>query len=228
MIRLEVTPTRRRSIRPARAIRRRCRAPTIRSWSATRSTICFRSDGSPAAPRADGIAQPGATYFVREKVMADPSLIGKRISILVPFSDDPDQLAKGRISAEGLEAERRVSDKQIEWFQRLEQRGMVEHVFNKTCSPRRPRSPELAGIWGALVGTFWTMLITIAIAFPLAGRRHLPGGVRAEEPMDGVDRGEHQQSRRSLDRLRLLGWRCSSTSSAFRARRRWSAAWCCR
>jgi phosphate transport system permease protein len=116
-----------------------------------------------------GLLSPGATYFVREKVMADPSLIGKRVSILVPFSDDLDQLAKGRISAEGLEAERRVSDKQIEWFRRLEQRGMVEHVFNKTLfTAGDSRSPELAGIWGALVGTFWTMLITIAIAFPLA------------------------------------------------------------
>ena len=116
-----------------------------------------------------GLLSPGATYFVREKVMADPSLIGKRVSVLVPFSDDLDQLAKGRISAEGLEAERRVSDKQIEWFQRLEQRGMVEHVFNRTLfTAGDSRSPELAGIWGALVGTFWTMLITIAIAFPLA------------------------------------------------------------
>jgi phosphate transport system permease protein len=115
------------------------------------------------------LLSPGATYFVREKVMDDPSLIGKRISVLVPFSDDLDQLAKGRISAESLEAERRVSDKQIEWFQRLEHRGMVEHAFNTTLfTVGDSRSPELAGIWGGLVGTFWTMLITIAIAFPLA------------------------------------------------------------
>ena len=87
----------------------------------------------------------------------------------MPFSDDLDQLAKGRISADSVEAERRVSDKQIEWFRQLEQRGLVEHVFNTTLfTSGDSRSPELAGIWGALVGTFWTMLITIAIAFPLA------------------------------------------------------------
>jgi phosphate transport system permease protein len=116
-----------------------------------------------------GLLSPGATYFVREKVMDDPSLIGTRVSVLVPFSDDLDQFGKGRISAEAMEAERRVSDKQIDWFQRLERRGMVERVFNRTLfTAGDSRSPELAGIWGSLVGTFWTMLITIAIAFPLA------------------------------------------------------------
>lgn len=115
------------------------------------------------------LLSPGATYFLRDKVMADPSLIGKRVVIDVPFSDDVDQLAKGRISADSLEAERRVTDRQIDWYQRLERRGLVHHVFNLTLfSAGDSRSPELAGIWGSLVGTFWTMTITLAIAFPLA------------------------------------------------------------
>ena len=100
--------------------------------------------------------------------MNDPSLIGTRISIRVPFSDDVDQFAKRRVDAAGLQGEHRLSDKQIEWFQELEQRGVVDRVFNTTLfTTGDSRSPELAGIWGALVGTFWTMLITLVIAFPL-------------------------------------------------------------
>lgn len=115
------------------------------------------------------LLSPGATYFLRAKVMEDPSLIGQRIRIAVPFADDIDQFAKGRIDSDSAEATRRVSDKQIEWFQRLEQRGLVQHAFNTTLfTSGDSRSPELAGIWGALVGTFWTMLITMAISFPLA------------------------------------------------------------
>ncbi len=115
-----------------------------------------------------GLLSPGATYFVREKVMGDPSLIGKRISIRVPFSDDVDQFAKRRIDAAGLQGEHRLSDKQIEWFHELDQRGLVDRAFNTTLfTTGDSRSPELAGVWGALVGTFWTMLITLAIAFPL-------------------------------------------------------------
>jgi phosphate transport system permease protein len=116
-----------------------------------------------------GLLSPGATYYLRSMVMEDPSLIGQRVTVLVPFADDLDQLAKGRIDRESEQTERRVSDKQIEWFHRLEQRGIVERNFNTTLfTAGDSRSPELAGIWGALVGTFWTMLITMSIAFPLA------------------------------------------------------------
>ncbi len=115
-----------------------------------------------------GLLSPGATYFVRDQVMNDPSLIGTRISIRVPFSDDVDQFAKRRVDAAGLEGEHRLSDKQIEWFHELDQRGLVDRVFNTTLFTNGDsRSPELAGIRGALVGTFWTMLITLVIAFPL-------------------------------------------------------------
>ncbi|MCU0838416.1 MAG: phosphate ABC transporter permease PstA [Rhodospirillales bacterium] len=112
---------------------------------------------------------PGATYFVRQLVIDDPSLIGQRVRVQVPLSDDFDQLAKGRIRADTAEAERRVSDKQIEWFERLRSRGMIETAFNRTLfSAGDSRSPELAGVWGSVVGSFWTMLITMVLAFPLA------------------------------------------------------------
>ncbi len=115
------------------------------------------------------LVSPGATYLLREKVMADPSLIGQRIRIEVPFSDDIDQLAKGRIDRKSAASDRRVTDRQIAWFDRLEQRGLVHHAFNTILfTAGDSRSPELAGIWGALVGTFWTMLVTMAISFPLA------------------------------------------------------------
>jgi phosphate transport system permease protein len=115
------------------------------------------------------LISPGATYQVRARVIADPSLIGQRISIDVPLSDDLDQYAKGRISAETGEADRRVSDQQIEWYHRLEQRGLIDHAINTTLfTAGDSRSPELAGIWGSLVGSFWTMLITLALSFPLA------------------------------------------------------------
>ena len=115
------------------------------------------------------LLSPGATYSLRAQVMTDPTLIGQRIRIRVPFADDFDQLAKGRIDPTSAEDTRRISDKQIEWFQRLERRGLVERVFNTTLfTSGDSRSPELAGILGALVGSFWTMLITMAVSFPLA------------------------------------------------------------
>lgn len=112
---------------------------------------------------------PGATYVIRSMVMADPSLIGKRIEIEVPLKDDIDQFAKGNIDVDADQANRRVSDKQIGWFQRLVDRGLVVSRFNTTLfTAGDSRSPELAGIWGAAVGSFWTMLLTLLMSFPLA------------------------------------------------------------
>ena len=119
------------------------------------------------------IVSPGATFDIRREVMeaeeAGNSLIGKRVTLLVHAADDFDQLNKGHISAEVPEDERRVSDQQIDWFERLKSRGMIETRFNRTFfTAGDSRSPELAGMWGALVGSFFTMVVTLALSFPLA------------------------------------------------------------
>ncbi|WP_233417171.1 phosphate ABC transporter permease PstA [Halovulum marinum] len=66
------------------------------------------------------------------------------------------------------EAARKVSDRQIVWIETLKDRGRVETVFNtRFFTAGDSREPELAGIWGAAVGSFWTMLVTFVLAFPI-------------------------------------------------------------
>lgn len=66
------------------------------------------------------------------------------------------------------EASRKVSDLQIMLLENLLSDGVVETVFNtRFFTAGDSREPELAGIWGATVGTFWTMLVTILLAFPI-------------------------------------------------------------
>lgn len=66
------------------------------------------------------------------------------------------------------EAARRVSDAQIAWLETLDARGHVEHDFNtRFFAAPDSRDPELAGIWGSIVGSFFTMLITFVLAFPV-------------------------------------------------------------
>ena len=117
----------------------------------------------------EAMISPGATFLIRDMVMADPSIIGRRVTITIPVSDDLDQFNKGYISAQSAEADRRVNDKQLAWFQRLKGRGLIETNFNTMLFTQGDsREPELAGIWGATVGSFFTMLVTIVLAFPLA------------------------------------------------------------
>ena len=115
------------------------------------------------------LISPGATFDLRREVMDDPSIIGQRVSLLVHASDDADQLEKGHIDADLPESERRLNDKQIGWFERLKERGLVVTRFNTTLFTNGDsRSPELAGIRGALMGSLFTMLVTLALSFPLA------------------------------------------------------------
>jgi len=66
------------------------------------------------------------------------------------------------------EASRKVSDTQIVAIEELRASGAVESVFNwRFFSSGDSREPELAGIWGAAVGSFWTMLVTFLLAFPV-------------------------------------------------------------
>jgi phosphate transport system permease protein len=100
--------------------------------------------------------------------MENPDLIGERVEMLVPVADDFDQLSKGHISGAVAETERRLSDQQIRWFNELAERGTIETMFNwRFFTAGDSRSPELAGICGALAGSFWTMLVTLVLSFPL-------------------------------------------------------------
>jgi phosphate transport system permease protein len=66
------------------------------------------------------------------------------------------------------EANRRVSDREVAWLERLKEKGMVERGFNWSFfTSGDSREPELAGIRGALVGSALTLLVTLVICLPL-------------------------------------------------------------
>jgi len=59
------------------------------------------------------------------------------------------------------EAARKISDHQIVWIEQLREAGAVSTIFNwRFFTASDSREPELAGIRGAAVGSFWTMLVT--------------------------------------------------------------------
>ena len=115
-----------------------------------------------------GIVSSGASFDLRDFVTANPDRIGKTIQLWVPADDDVDMLMKGHFDRDKPEAERRIKDNQIVWIDKLVEQGRVESRFNTTFfTAGDSREPELAGIWGAAVGSFWTMLVTFALAFPV-------------------------------------------------------------
>ncbi len=114
------------------------------------------------------LVSSGAAFDLRDEVMADPSLVGQTVSVTVHASDDVDMYMKGYISAEVAEDERRVSDKQIARIESLREQGRISTGFNlRFFTGGDSREPELAGIAGAALGSLWTMLAVLVMAFPM-------------------------------------------------------------
>jgi len=114
------------------------------------------------------LASIGAGYQLRDMVQADPSLVGSTVSVWVPASSNVDMLLKGNIDPTIDESLRPMSDAQVAWVEALQDKGRIEKHFNRALFTNGDsREPELAGIQGALMGSFYMLIVTVALAFPI-------------------------------------------------------------
>jgi phosphate transport system permease protein len=115
-----------------------------------------------------GMVSSGATYQLRTQVLEEPALIGQRISVRVLADDDVDVIYRGQVDRAIPESERRVKDHQLAWIDSWQAAGEIETRFNSTfLTAGDSREPELAGIRGALLGSLYTLLVTISLSFPI-------------------------------------------------------------
>lgn len=124
---------------------------------------------SPREARAVAdILTPNTQFYVRDAVLRDPSVIGGVLTLAVPAADTYDQLAKGLVDRASEEDRRRLNDQQIALFDQVEDQGRVERQFNwGLFTYTDSRFPEVAGLRGALIGTFYTLLVCFVISFPV-------------------------------------------------------------
>ncbi|MGY4398194.1 phosphate transport system permease protein [Sphingomonas sp. UYAg733] len=108
-------------------------------------------------PGGDKLLSDGAWLRVRDAVKSDPTLLAMRTIISVPASAAIDIAVKGEGSpdAEKLAA-------------RLQSRGLMTTGFNpRFLTNSDSTDPTMVGIWGALKGSLFTMLVTLLLAFPI-------------------------------------------------------------
>lgn len=109
----------------------------------------------------------GAAAYVRDVVLADPSLIGTTLPIWLLAHSEVDQFWKGKVDRDTPESARRISDRTIGWVDKLAAEGRVEAKFNRNFFlTGDSREPEMAGLYGALKGSFYMMLVTLALSVP--------------------------------------------------------------
>ena len=109
-----------------------------------------------------------AEYALRDMVLADSSLIGQTKRIWLLADDEIDMAVKGIFTRDTPENERVVSDQEFAWLDKLVSEGRVEKFFNWSFFTNGDsREPEQAGIGGAIVGSFYTLLVTLVLSFPI-------------------------------------------------------------
>ncbi|MGJ7040883.1 phosphate transport system permease protein [Shinella sp. BE166] len=107
-------------------------------------------------------------FIVRDAVVADPSRLDGKSTFTIPLADPFDQLAKGQVSRDTPESQRRVTDQQIGMFDQLVSQGIISRPFNWALFFNADsRFPELAGLAGAISGSFWSLLVCFLISFPV-------------------------------------------------------------
>lgn len=115
-----------------------------------------------------GLVSSGAPYVLQKMVVHDTGIIGSSQKIWLPADDEVDMFLKGYIQRDVPESDRRLNDKQINWIDQLVAEGRLEKKFNTTFfTAGDSREPELAGIRGAVVGSLFTLAVTLLLSFPI-------------------------------------------------------------
>jgi len=109
-----------------------------------------------------------AEFTVKDAVIANPELIGTTHSLWVLADDDLDTYRKSKSLQAVPEEDRRFKDFQVTWLEELSAQNRIKTSFNWVFFERGDsREPELAGIRGALAGSFYTLIVTLALSFPI-------------------------------------------------------------
>jgi phosphate transport system permease protein len=125
-------------------------------------------EGRAATRALTRLVSGSAAFDLQKKVMADPTLIGRTEPTWLLASDAVDLLRKGHIDRALPEDQRPLSDQQLAWTDELAADDALKLRFNTTfLTGGDSREPERAGIWGAVAGSFFTLLLTLLLSFPI-------------------------------------------------------------
>ncbi len=110
----------------------------------------------------------GVRGQLRELVVKNPSLIGTTQNVWVLTGADIDSAFKGQIDLGVDQSRRKVSDKQVEWMDKLKSEGVMAQRFNTGLFTYGASSrPETSGLGVALIGSLYMMLIVLSLSLPI-------------------------------------------------------------
>lgn len=111
-----------------------------------------------------------AGVALRDRVLADPGLIGSTVTLRLLTSSRVDGIFKGRVTAQSAARDSRISPAVVELAQAMQARGVLVTRFNPaflTGLDGADDQAETAGLGTAMIGSAYMMAVVLVLALPL-------------------------------------------------------------
>lgn len=108
-------------------------------------------------------------YRLRDMVMADPNLIGKKQDLKFLTAADVDVWVSGKIDRSLPDEQQKLDPEIRQLADQMKTDGIISNTFNTKLftNPDSRSAPELSGLAGAFMGSLFMMLIVIFISIPI-------------------------------------------------------------
>lgn len=106
---------------------------------------------------------------LRDRVLADPSLIGQTVQVSVLASGRIDGYYKGRVSMESAAKDKNTSPEQLALADQMQAAGVLSMQLNPgflTMPDASDKRPEAAGLGVAIIGSLYMMVVVLVLALP--------------------------------------------------------------
>ena len=108
-------------------------------------------------------------FEVKNYFLSNVSILNKIVTLNITASSDLDQLHKGNYQRNIPEERRKISNFQLAIYDQLIKNKKITKIFNNYFLTKEDsRNPEIAGIGGAMLGSFFSILVCLIISFPIA------------------------------------------------------------
>jgi len=111
-----------------------------------------------------------AAAQIRDRVLADPSLIGQTIEFRILAASRVDGYLKGRVLREDVDRDKNIDAEHLDLVDAFVDLGIIKKTFNLdfiTGSDASESRAEAAGIGTAMIGSFFMMLVVLFLSLPI-------------------------------------------------------------
>ena len=122
------------------------------------------------AKKQVALLSKSAAADLRNYVIENPDQIGQTVSFTFLANSRVDGYLKGRVSRESIADDKSINAEQLDLVDALYDAGAINKRFNLafiTGADASDQRPEAAGMGVAMMGSFFMMLVVLALALPI-------------------------------------------------------------